>query len=172
MCHSLHDPMFSHFSRTPTCDRQTHDDSIYCASMALRGNQSTEESTNNKQAKAPTCLILCSPTIWCPSCHPFLHEVYCSLYGGSPTPVTWTQPTSILFLWICKLFTNHLEMQRAIKWWHKNKQQIFAQMANNNIEKIKDKCSTVAEMGNHLATIYMGQRWRAVPPFRGSRVPI
>jgi len=41
--HRLRDPTFSHFSRTPTCewqtDRQTHDDSIYRASMALRGKK-------------------------------------------------------------------------------------------------------------------------------------
>jgi len=35
--HCLHDPTFSHFSRTPTCHRQTHDYRIYRASMASRG---------------------------------------------------------------------------------------------------------------------------------------
>ena len=43
MRHHLHDPTFSHFIRTPTCDkqthRQTHDDGIYCASMALRAKK-------------------------------------------------------------------------------------------------------------------------------------
>jgi len=37
----LHDPTFSRFSRTPTCnrqaDRQTHDDGIYGVSMSSRG---------------------------------------------------------------------------------------------------------------------------------------
>jgi len=49
MRHPLHDPTFSHFSRTPTCDRQTdmqtHDDHIcvYRAiySIALRGKNGT-----------------------------------------------------------------------------------------------------------------------------------
>jgi len=47
MRHPLHVPTFSHFSRTPTCgrqtDRQTHDDGIciYRASMALRGKNCT-----------------------------------------------------------------------------------------------------------------------------------
>ena len=43
MRHRLRDPTFSHFSRTPTCDRQTdrqtHDGGIYRASMALRGKK-------------------------------------------------------------------------------------------------------------------------------------
>jgi len=30
--HCLHDPAFSRFSKTPTCDRQTHDDTNTCAS--------------------------------------------------------------------------------------------------------------------------------------------
>jgi len=35
--HCLHDHTFSCFSRTPTCDRQTRDYGIYCATMASRG---------------------------------------------------------------------------------------------------------------------------------------
>jgi len=37
----LRDPMFSRFSRTPTCDRETetHDYGTYRASMASRGNR-------------------------------------------------------------------------------------------------------------------------------------
>jgi len=33
----LCDPVFSHFSRTPTCDRQTQGHSIYRASIAPHG---------------------------------------------------------------------------------------------------------------------------------------
>ena len=39
--HCLCDPTFSHFDTVPACDRWTdkesHDDSIYCASVASRG---------------------------------------------------------------------------------------------------------------------------------------
>ena len=37
MWHCLCDPTFSRFSRTPACDRQTHDYGIYLASMVSRG---------------------------------------------------------------------------------------------------------------------------------------
>ena len=33
--HYLHNPMFSRFDTVPECDRQTHDDGIYRASIAL-----------------------------------------------------------------------------------------------------------------------------------------
>jgi len=34
--HYLRDPTFSHFDTIPECDRQTHDDGIYRASIASR----------------------------------------------------------------------------------------------------------------------------------------
>jgi len=35
----LRDPTFSHFCTVPACDGQAHDDSIYRASIASRGNK-------------------------------------------------------------------------------------------------------------------------------------
>ena len=42
MWHCLRDVTFSHFSMTPTCDRQTRNYVIYGASMASRGNGSLD----------------------------------------------------------------------------------------------------------------------------------
>jgi len=59
--HCLHDPKFSHFSRTPTCDRQTdrytHDYGMYRASMVSSGkNQKglTWRHTNHFRTKNST----------------------------------------------------------------------------------------------------------------------
>jgi len=41
VCHCLRDPTFSPFSTVRACDRQTHDDSIYCASVASQGKNSS-----------------------------------------------------------------------------------------------------------------------------------
>jgi len=43
----LRDPTFSHFSRTPTWDRQTYDYGIYRASMASRGKNCLDEGREN-----------------------------------------------------------------------------------------------------------------------------
>jgi len=44
----LRDPVFSRFSLTPTCDRQTHEDGVYCASMASRGKKNNSGWTGGK----------------------------------------------------------------------------------------------------------------------------
>ena len=67
----LHDPMFSHFGIIPACgrrsdrrtDRQTYDDSIYCASITSRGKNTFIDRLSSKflmQVATLLCEILLS----------------------------------------------------------------------------------------------------------------
>jgi len=49
----LHEPRFNHLPRTPTCDRWTHDDSIYRASIGSCGKnlQKHYDALKNKKCR-------------------------------------------------------------------------------------------------------------------------
>jgi len=48
-------------------------------------------------------------------------------------------------------------------------QQLFENLANRKNNR-KDKCSAVAEMGDRLATVNMGRKLGALPPFWGGEL--
>jgi len=55
--HCLHNPTFSHFSRTLTCDRQTYDDGVYSASMASHGKKAERCCQCSRNSKSQHHMI-------------------------------------------------------------------------------------------------------------------
>jgi len=97
----LRDPKFSGFRRTPTCDgltdRQTHDDSKYCASIASRGKNT---------AKLFICCCHCSATNTIFAKNNWLLLSICFTLFVEPITYVFAS-TSFCYTWLTCSFAYH-----------------------------------------------------------------